>query len=191
LATENTNLENYQKLALENKNEVLNNQGINESQAKFYTTIESIEFADRVLKPAVHVIIKFGDQSESTRKQNSGYQYGEMFTFAVKKKEMVYFELMSDKTILGRKEFHLNTIESQNDHELNLVILNEGNENIATLICKVKFIWSYFALYQNLISQTEKLISSFKLTLSKSKKIIDTLNGKAYLLQFRAISFFQ
>ena len=78
--TESQNLEKYKKLAFENKGENLNSDGIDEKNAKFFITVDSLTFTDpNEMKPGVAINIKFNGEVQKTRKQNSGYVWNEKF----------------------------------------------------------------------------------------------------------------
>jgi hypothetical protein len=68
-------------MAFENKTEKLNAEGINESKATFYITINSLEFTNPTeMKPGVFIVLKYLDVNpQQTKKQNSGYEWNEKF----------------------------------------------------------------------------------------------------------------
>ncbi len=77
---EKQNLETYKKCAFDNKNEILNAEDINENQAKFFITVNSLQFTNpNVMKPGVAVGLRFQDVMQKTSKQNSGYSWDEKF----------------------------------------------------------------------------------------------------------------
>lgn len=85
---------------------------------------------------------------------------------------------MSNTSKLGEITFHLDTIESQEEYEVVLDVLEPvGKTTIAKIQCKIKFVWSLYKLYQDLINKAEKKISKYNTTILKSNKIIDALNG--------------
>ncbi len=79
-AVEKQNLDTYQRFSFENKNEKLNVEGINEQKARFYITINHLEFTNpNDMRPGVCVALKYLNQNNKTRKQNSGYVWDEKF----------------------------------------------------------------------------------------------------------------
>ena len=72
-------LETYQKLAFDNKNETLNKEGINESNAKFTIFLKSIEFVNTERHSGVYIQIKFGNEKKSTTKQNNNFEWNQTF----------------------------------------------------------------------------------------------------------------
>jgi len=76
---EKQNLENYKKLAFENKNETLNTDGLND-QATFFITINSLEFTDpNEMREGVSISLRFENEVKKTRRQNSGYTWNDKF----------------------------------------------------------------------------------------------------------------
>ena len=58
--------------------------------------------------------------------------------------------------------------------------MNESDKStIAKINCTIKFVWSLYKFYQDLITKSEKKINKYNNTILKSNKIIDVLNGKS------------
>jgi len=88
------------------------------------------------------------------------------------------FELTSNDSKLGEIRFHLNNIDTQDEYEVLLDVIESHNKTtIAKINAKLKFIWSYYKLYQDLVNKTEKRISKLNNNILKCNKIIDVLNG--------------
>jgi len=77
--------------------------------------------------------------------------------------------------------FHLNTIETQEEYEVILDLLEENKKDVVAKInCKIHFLWSFREFYHNLMIKSEKKINHFNETIQKSNKIIESLNGKSF-----------
>ena len=88
---------------------------------------------------------------------------------------------MSNETKLGEVRFHLNAVDTQEEYDVVLDITNDNNNSsIAKINCKIKFVWSLYKLYQDLINKSEKKLNRYNTTIMKSNKIIDVLNGKKF-----------
>lgn len=72
---ESENLEEYRKLVIENKNEILNEEGVNQEKAKFFINNIILEFNNIKLYPRVSVNMYCGNESVETPPQNSGYKW--------------------------------------------------------------------------------------------------------------------
>jgi hypothetical protein len=96
----------------------------------------------------------------------------------IKKKNFVIFEVTSNDFLVGEIRFHLEAVESQEEYEVVLdVIENTRKDTIAQINCKIKFVWSLYKLYLDMINKSDKKIAKYNTTILKSNKIIDTLNG--------------
>ena len=73
--------------------------------------------------------------------------------------------------------FHLSQVDSQDEYDVTLDLLDDNKFNVAKIYCKINFIWSYHLLYQDLITKTEKKINNLNHTIQKCNKILGTLNG--------------
>jgi len=78
--------------------------------------------------------------------------------------------------------FHLKDVDSQDEYEVVLDIIDENKSNIAKVNCKLSFIWAYYSYYQDLINKTEKKINHYNQTIVKSNKILEILNGNTIIL---------
>jgi hypothetical protein len=78
--------------------------------------------------------------------------------------------------------FHLSAVESQEEYEVVLDIIDENKSNIAKMFCKISFVWSYHSYYQDLINKTEKQINNHNLTIQRSNKILEILSGIIILI---------
>ncbi len=74
--------------------------------------------------------------------------------------------------------FHLSAVETQNEYEVVLDIIDENKIYIAKMFCKINFIWSYYMFYQDMANKSEKKISSYNGTIQKSNRVWEILNGK-------------
>lgn len=72
-------MQQYQKLGFENKNEILNKDGLNEARAKLTVMIKSIEFVNTERHTGVYVSVKFLEETKNTSKQNNGFEWDQMF----------------------------------------------------------------------------------------------------------------
>ncbi len=84
--------------------------------------------------------------------------------------------------LLGKIKFPLRQITKQDEYDAVLEIPDEKDEKLIVLKVKAKlrFIWSYSKLFQDLIIKTEKSISICERSLEKSNFLIEDLNGKVY-----------
>jgi hypothetical protein len=79
---------------------------------------------------------------------------------------------------LGEIRFHLDAVESQDEYEVELDVIESVNKStVAKIQCKIKFVWSFYTMYQDLVNKSEKKINKFSNNIQKSNKIIDVLNG--------------
>jgi len=76
---ETSNLENYKRLAAENKNEVLNSEGISEKNAYLSLNRLSLQFTKPELIPGVSISMRYENESQSTPPQNSGYTWEDSY----------------------------------------------------------------------------------------------------------------
>lgn len=76
---ETANLDNYRKIAIENKNEVLNEEGINAKKSTFSINKLSVEFVKPELLPGVLINMKHESESKETNPKNSGYAWDQGF----------------------------------------------------------------------------------------------------------------
>jgi len=81
--------------------------------------------------------------------------------------------------VLGKIKFPLKQITNQDEYDAILEIPDENDEKLIVIKVKAKlrFIWSYAKLFQDLIIKSEKAISVFQRSLDKSNHLIDSLNG--------------
>jgi len=87
--------------------------------------------------------------------------------------------LISNDNKLGEIRFHLNAVDTQEEYEVVLDVIEDSTKStIAKINCKIKFVWSLYKLYQDLLNKAEKKINKYITTIMKSNKIIDVLNGK-------------
>lgn len=83
---------------------------------------------------------------------------------------------------LGKVKFPLKRITNQDEYDAYLEIPDEHDEQliIIKVKAKIRFIWSFLKLFQDLEMKTEKTILSYEKTLLKSNQLIDSLNGKIF-----------
>jgi hypothetical protein len=178
---------NIQKMLLENQTEKLNAEGIGQN-AKITIEIYNIEF----LRPLstlkrISIRIRFDAESKETR-QVSGEEnvvvWKEKFEFRVQRKDIIYFEVINNDEMTGRKEvlgtvsFPLYKIERQDEYDLELEIPDENDENVnmAKINAKIQFIWSIYKYYQDLLTKSERVLQNCQAMLQKTNRLLENLN---------------
>jgi len=80
---------------------------------------------------------------------------------------------------LGKIKFPLKQITNQDEYDAILEIPDENDDKLIILKVKAKlrFIWSYSKLFQDLIIKSEKAISVYERSLEKSNQLVDCLSG--------------
>jgi len=80
--------------------------------------------------------------------------------------------------LLGKLKFPLKRITNQDEYDAYLEIPDEHDEQliIIKVKAKIRFIWSYLKLFQEMQIKTEKTIASYEKILAKSNQLIDSLN---------------
>lgn len=178
---------NIQKMLLENQTEKLNAEGIGQN-AKITIEIYNIEFLRNFSSlKRISIRIRFESEAKETR-QVSGEEnvvvWKEKFEFRVARKDILYFEVINNDEISGRKEvlgtvsFPLNKIERQDEYDLELEIPDENDENVnmAKINAKIQFIWSIYKYYQDLLTKSERVLQNCQAMLVKTNKLLENLN---------------
>lgn len=80
---------------------------------------------------------------------------------------------------MGKIKFPLKQITNQDEYDAILEIPDENDDKLIILKVKAKlrFIWSYSKLFQDLIIKSEKAISVYERSLEKSNQLVDCLSG--------------
>jgi hypothetical protein len=99
----------------------------------------------------------------------------------VKKRDMIYFQVInSDETktesIIGSVKFSLDQLTNQEEYEAVLEIQDEDLIVKAKITAKIKFIWSYYKLYESMYNQSEKRMNNLKNSLDKINQMLENLN---------------
>ncbi len=89
------------------------------------------------------------------------------------------------ETRIGMVNFSLSKIENQQEYDVLLEIHDEEYENIikAKINAKIKFIWSYYLLYQELHSISDKKLESLQTSLQNIRQLLENLNGMIILFR--------
>ena len=80
--------------------------------------------------------------------------------------------------LLGKLKFPLKRITNQDEYDAYLEIPDEHDEQliIIKVKAKIRLIWFYLKLFQEMQIKTEKTIASYEKILAKSNQLIDSLN---------------
>ena len=80
---------------------------------------------------------------------------------------------------IGMVNFSLSKIENQQEYDVLLEIHDEEYENIikAKINAKIKFTWSFYLLYQELHSISEKKLENLQISLQNIRQLLENLNG--------------
>jgi hypothetical protein len=184
---EKENNANLNKLLMENKNEKLNDEGIGQN-AKLTIEISNIEFLRPIIgiSENISIRIKFAGDEKETRVlsgEENFVVWKEKFEYRVTSKDILYFDVLNTdrkgaKEILGTVKFPLDKIERQEEYDLELEIPDENDERIITakINAKIKFIWSIYKYYQDLLAKSERNLQNCNAMLQKTNKLIENLN---------------
>ena len=90
---------------------------------------------------------------------------------------------VEDEILLGKIRFPLNRITNQDEYDAMLEIPDENDEKliIMNVKAKIRFIWSYLQLFQDLLIKSEKSLYAYEKALRKSTQVIDYLNGIEFI----------
>lgn len=108
------------------------------------------------------------------------------------KKDILYFEVINnddvhnEKQILGTVRFPLESIERQEEYELELEIPDDNDENIimAKINAKVHFIWSMYKYYQDMLTKSERVLNNCTAMLQKTNRLLENLNEPFKYLEY-------
>jgi len=104
----------------------------------------------------------------------------------VKNKSDIVFEVLdidpanpANRESLGIVKFSLGMISNQEEYDVVLEIPDPEDENSITakINAKIQFIWSFYKLYSEKLSQTEENIYNLQLSLQKKRTVLNHLNG--------------
>ena len=92
-----------------------------------------------------------------------------------------------ERFMIGKKLFPLNTIESQDEYEVQIIIpeKNDDTKPAAHINCKIYFYWSDFLFYDEKRKKEEKRVNGLQRAVKKLKKYQDEINEIYHLDQLK------
>ena len=83
-----------------------------------------------------------------------------------------------ERFMIGKKLFPLNTIDSQDEYEVQIIIpeKNDDTKPAAHINCKIDFYWSDFLFYDEKRKKEEKRVNGLQRAVKKLKKYQDEIN---------------
>ena len=98
-------------------------------------------------------------------------------------KENLFFDVYNinennSENLIGTVKFPLDTIEKQEEYDLELEIPDEEDEKVinAKINAKIRFIWSIYKYYQDLYTKSERSLQNYNSQLQKTYQLLDSLN---------------
>ena len=82
------------------------------------------------------------------------------------------------KQVFNQINFPINKIENQDEYDVTLEIHNSEGVVTSFLKTKIRFIWSYLELYQDLLNKAEQDKSNYENQHKKCNNILNALTSK-------------
>jgi hypothetical protein len=176
---EKEKMEKFQKLASQNRDEILNKDGF-AREAKVVVEVLSLSPPERYMKPLKQVQIKasVGGESRMTgMRSGNNLTFEEKFEFPIQNREAsLILEVINNSTTSGESKVPFQQITSQDEYEVDLEIADSENERqVWVLNIKLTLIWSYFKLYQDLYNKAEVAFNDNLAMLEKTNSVIENL----------------
>lgn len=190
LNIEKSNMDKYRKLMNDNKNEILNQEGI-ANNAKLLVEIYSLKYMDPnpgALKQFKNITVRLilDENVLSTSARNAtNLNFSDHFEFPITTKETnLIFEVCNNDKALGQSKVPLNKIINQDEYEIELEISDENNDrSIWNVGAKITLIWSYYKLYQDNFNKSETNYNNYYNKFEKSTVILENLTDPFKFLQ--------
>ena len=185
IANERINYNKIDNQCKKYQQEKLNEEGFCEN-ALITVYIDNVEMREEIEGiDRISIKIEYNEQTqETTFKAGARNEVNQRLEFKpVSKKDKLYFIMtainsQNEVYEIGRKEFNLENIESQEEYEVKIIIpdLKDKNKEIAQIQCRITFFWSDYKLYEDQRNLCEKKINKYENALEKSNFYLQELN---------------
>jgi hypothetical protein len=183
------NLQKYERLKIEYKNEKINRTGIS-TEAKLKVEISSINVITKMALPKnsknIMIKLRLGDLSKTTNSRHiNDLNFNENFEFLIDSIENpLNIEIFNDNSAisLGEATIPLQQITNQEDNEVSLEVNDHVTNKILFVInLKISLLLSYYKLYQDKFIICEAECAKLSASIEKLSSVLDNLSGK-YIL---------
>jgi len=165
--------------------EKLNEEGLSE-KALITVHIDNVEMKEEIEGiDRITIKIEYNEQSqETTFKAGALNEINQRLEFKpTSRKDKLFFIMyvinsQNEEYEIGKKEFDLENIDSQEEYEVKIIIpdLNDKNKEIAHIQTRIIFFWSDYKLYEDQRNICENKIIKYENTLKKSNFYLQELN---------------
>ena len=165
--------------------EKLNEEGLSE-KALITVNIDDVEMKEEIEGiDRITIKIEYNEQSqETTFKAGALNEINQRLEFKPESRKDKLFFIMyainpqNEIYEIGKKEFNLENIESQEEYDVKIIIpdLNDKTKEIAQIQSRITFFWSDYKLYEDRRNLCENKIIKYENALKKSNFYLQELN---------------
>ena len=189
LLVRQNSLNNLEEQCNKYKNEELDSEGFCKD-ANLSIEISGIDIKSdlgevNVVKIIIEVIYNGNKYEKYFDPADDDNNYNKKFELKPKKKTDILIVSLKcvldndDVLEIGKKEFPINQIITQDECEAQISIPEENNDAIeaAVISAKIIFLWSYYQLYSEKKNETEQKIEQIKKAISETEKYCKEINN--------------